>query len=1100
MDERIDIVITDKVDASTAVKIGGIGQAADIADKAISRLKATLGAIGGADLGKMTQAMASLAASLPKIATAQAIVEKSNIATAESYLKLETALNRAVQAEGRAAQQLAVTSAVQSKAAIAAAQVSTAYLEQERALFRALTAEQQLATATANAGLAQLKLKTALETRRAVTAAATSVTIIDTSALSGYTSVTLQAVTATLDLNRARAAAGAYSAHAGGLQAAVSTGYGSTAGSLLGFQNPFGAGAAPRSAASGFAPSAGGGYNVSVQSLNELSAASADLVDKQTKVADVADKAGAAVGRQATRNRLAGHEVANLSFQLQDIAVSLAGGQNPFMVLLQQGAQIQGIYSMRGEGVGRVFGDIGAILLRLVTPATVAAAAFGGMALAVGLFADKAGDIQRVSALLGVTAEQAQVLQRTLNILSRGNMDFGQFTKTSKDFALLLDNAARNPKSQANRLFEVNNKSITDGNGQLKDQNILWKDAIGLIQGAANEVQAIKIGDILGLQEDFTREVYKSQKGFTDVQTEVTKTGTLLDNETVKRAADFERAWGTAWQKFLQGGSDAITAMEAALATFFDRIEQNKSIQKWIEANIPQNGATPAQVQNFFQPATPPGMTLGPGGGLVRTDGRSNTAPLLDQLGQLLSKGLLPTLQGQPTGDLSEAQAEAQRARFRASVQSASTLPNRPDATLNQSAPSTGGPARAVINPGGGTVVPSDAPPAADKTQEKRADALAKVNRELDAQLKLMGMLGPARAVEQQMSEIENQLLGKKVDLTATEKAGLRDKVQAIQDALPVQAALNKLYEEAQGPLRDYNATVAAGTKLLADGVISAQQYGDATREAWEKVLVAQNTFSSGIELGFSQVYGDLQGGAQTTADAVKQAFSGVQDAFVQLASTGTFSFSSFTTSILADIAKIIYQLYILKPLMQGLGLSGGGGVGSGFPLPVTGGPGQSALSAIGNLGQNAAGLAGGGGIGGFLGGIASWAGSLLGFDNGADMDVRGSSGRDRNVMAFRVSDGERVTVTPAQANAASKSGRSSGTGDVQINFVNNTGQQQTARQTGKRQTSSGKTLIDVVVEKAVAAVAGQFAQGGNDLTNAAAARFGLNQATGNQQ
>jgi len=49
----------------------------------------------------------------------------------------------------------------------------------------------------------------------------------------------------------------------------------------------------------------------------------------------------------------------NLVFQLQDIGVSLAGGMNPLMVMMQQGSQISMIYGQEEGGLGRAFSETG---------------------------------------------------------------------------------------------------------------------------------------------------------------------------------------------------------------------------------------------------------------------------------------------------------------------------------------------------------------------------------------------------------------------------------------------------------------------------------------------------------------------------------------------------------------------------------------------------------------------------------------------------------------------------------------------------------------------------------------------------------------------
>lgn len=83
------------------------------------------------------------------------------------------------------------------------------------------------------------------------------------------------------------------------------------------------------------------------------------------------------VGRQGEMSaRQIRQAYQTLPAQFQDIAVSLAGGQNPFMVLLQQGSQI----STQFGGVGNAIKGIASV----ITPARVA---FTGLAGAVGAFA-----------------------------------------------------------------------------------------------------------------------------------------------------------------------------------------------------------------------------------------------------------------------------------------------------------------------------------------------------------------------------------------------------------------------------------------------------------------------------------------------------------------------------------------------------------------------------------------------------------------------------------------------------------------------------------------------------------------------------------------
>lgn len=56
-------------------------------------------------------------------------------------------------------------------------------------------------------------------------------------------------------------------------------------------------------------------------------------------------------------------DLTNIMFQVQDIFVSLAGGQNPLMVLIQQGSQLGGIMAQTGVGVGGMARAIGGLLI-----------------------------------------------------------------------------------------------------------------------------------------------------------------------------------------------------------------------------------------------------------------------------------------------------------------------------------------------------------------------------------------------------------------------------------------------------------------------------------------------------------------------------------------------------------------------------------------------------------------------------------------------------------------------------------------------------------------------------------------------------------------
>jgi len=65
-----------------------------------------------------------------------------------------------------------------------------------------------------------------------------------------------------------------------------------------------------------------------------------------------------------------------LSFQLNDIATSLAGGMSPFQVMMQQGSQVTQVFSQMGGGIKSIGAAVGGALLSMINPVTALTFAF----------------------------------------------------------------------------------------------------------------------------------------------------------------------------------------------------------------------------------------------------------------------------------------------------------------------------------------------------------------------------------------------------------------------------------------------------------------------------------------------------------------------------------------------------------------------------------------------------------------------------------------------------------------------------------------------------------------------------------------------------
>jgi hypothetical protein len=133
-------------------------------------------------------------------------------------------------------------------------------------------------------------------------------------------------------------------------------------------------------------------YSVAVERLHErLLQARAS----QSGVASAATAGGGAIQLQA-------HQWANLSYQLQDVAVQLAGGQNPLLIMMQQGPQATSAVG----GVGNALALMRGALMTTAGIAIGATAAIVAAVVAVGLAADHAaGEFRAIGLAQAVAAK-----------------------------------------------------------------------------------------------------------------------------------------------------------------------------------------------------------------------------------------------------------------------------------------------------------------------------------------------------------------------------------------------------------------------------------------------------------------------------------------------------------------------------------------------------------------------------------------------------------------------------------------------------------------------------------------------------------------------
>ena len=130
-------------------------------------------------------------------------------------------------------------------------------------------------------------------------------------------------------------------------------------------------------------------------------------------------------------------------------------------------------------------------------------------------------------------------------------------------------------------------------------------------------------------------------------------------------------------------------------------------------------------------------------------------------------------------------------------------------------------------------------------------------------------------------------------------------------------------------------ANVALADKTYREGFaeLYASQ-GEAIDRATESVydnaraLQYNNDIMGGLKDGLSGYIEQIGTMRDALSNLGQQAFKGIEDALVSLATTGTANFRDFAISILEATSRMIIQQLVLKQIMQAIGAIGGGGGG----------------------------------------------------------------------------------------------------------------------------------------------------------------------------
>jgi hypothetical protein len=148
-------------------------------------------------------------------------------------------------------------------------------------------------------------------------------------------------------------------------------------------------------------------------------------------------------------------------------------------------------------------------------------------------------DLQRNAEYAGVTAERFQRIQYAAG---QGGVTSTESAEDIRNVARLLADAKENENSLT-RLLDANNIKYKDRNGQVIKLNDLLTIAGNLLGKFDSMPEKVKAAQMLGLSERWVEALRNGSGAFEEVAANAEKTGAIIDDATVAKAALFDKAW-----------------------------------------------------------------------------------------------------------------------------------------------------------------------------------------------------------------------------------------------------------------------------------------------------------------------------------------------------------------------------------------------------------------------------------------------------------------------------------------------------------------------------------------------------------------------------
>lgn len=183
----------------------------------------------------------------------------------------------------------------------------------------------------------------------------------------------------------------------------------------------------------------------------------------------------------------------------------------------------------------------------------------------------------------------------------------------------------------------------------------------------------------------------------------------------------------------------------------------------------------------------------------------------------------------------------------------------------------------------------------ANETFLKASQPIHQYTKELNEQISLLKLAPPARAAEQQMIQISNDLLSKNIVLTAGETEELHKLIAAQAAAANQSAAMDTIYAATTGAAKNLQYQQDALTKSYANGTITQEYFKNQMAQTAIAVADLQNQLGNGDMFSvFTAAAGQALQGFSTMATGVSNILGNVMQT----------SIDGFSSSVAGAIVK----------------------------------------------------------------------------------------------------------------------------------------------------------------------------------------------------